>query len=145
VGASVARSGGKAQNAGASDVWSEGKAQIEDVSGARSEGEAQSEGGSKTSSYSRELAPFIFILGIVWPHNITYFFAAILRNSKMIISSPGIFNHLLRNDQIHSNSSTFRKISMQRDIIIRRVMTKFTQTPQLLERYPCSEISLSVG
>jgi hypothetical protein len=73
------------------------------------------------------------------------FFPPILRNSKMIISSPGIFHHLLRNDQIHSNSSTFRKISMHQDIIIRRVMTKFTQIPQLLERCPCIEISLSFG
>jgi hypothetical protein len=40
-------------------------------------------------------------------------------------------------DQIHSNSSTSRKISMQRDIVTRRVMTKFTQIPQLLERYLC--------
>jgi hypothetical protein len=51
----------------------------------------------------------------------------------MIISSPDIFHHLLRNDQIHSNSSTSRNISMQRDIIIRRVMTKFTQIPQSSE------------
>jgi hypothetical protein len=63
----------------------------------------------------------------------------------MNISSPGIFHHLLRNDQIHSNSSTSRKISMHWDIIIRRVMTKVTQIPRLLERYSCIEISLSFG
>ena len=51
----------------------------------------------------------------------------------MIISSPGIFHHLLRNDQIHSNSSTSKKIFMHRDIIIRRVMTKFTQISQSSE------------
>ncbi len=73
------------------------------------------------------------------------FFSPILRNSKMIISSPGIFHHLLRNGQIHSNSSTSRKISMHRDIVIFRVMTEFTQIPQPLERYPCIKISLSVG
>jgi hypothetical protein len=63
----------------------------------------------------------------------------------MIISAPGIFHHLFRNDQIHSNSSAFRKISMHQDIIVRWVTTKFTQIPQLLERYPCIEISLPVG
>jgi hypothetical protein len=85
------------------------------------------------------------MLDIVWPRNITYFSAAILRNSKMIISSPDIFNHLLHKDQIHSNSSAFKKTSMQRDIVIRRVMSKFTQIPQLLKRHPCNDISLSVG
>ncbi len=126
-------------------TWSEGKAQNEGASKARSEGKVQSEGGSNTTSYRRKLAPFIFIIGIVWPHNIIFFFLLILRNSKVIISPPGIFHHLLRNDQIHSNSSTSRKISMQRDIVTRWVMTKFTQIPQLLERYPCSGISLPLG
>ncbi len=74
MGASGARSEGKAQSEGALGAWSEGKAQCEGASGARSEGKAQSEGGSNTSSYHRKLAPFIFILEIVWPHNIIFFF-----------------------------------------------------------------------
>jgi hypothetical protein len=74
VGALEARSEGKAQSEGASRARSEGKAQSEGALGSRSEGKAQSEGGSNTSSYGRKLAPFIFILGIVWPHNITFFF-----------------------------------------------------------------------
>ncbi len=74
MGASEARSEGKAQSEGASGARSEGKAQSEGGSGARSEGKAQSEGGSNTSSYRRKLAPFTFILGIVWPHNIIFYF-----------------------------------------------------------------------
>ncbi len=74
MGALEARSEGKAQSEGASGAWSEGKAQSEGASEAWSEGKAQSEGGSNTSSYHRKLAPFIFILDIVWPHNIIFFF-----------------------------------------------------------------------
>ena len=73
-GASGARSEGKTQSVGALEARSEGKAQSEGASRARSEGKIQSEGGSNTSSYGRKLAPFIFMLGIVWPHNIIFFF-----------------------------------------------------------------------
>ena len=62
-----------AQSVGALEARSESKAQSEGALGTRSEGKAQSEGGSNTSSYRRKLAPFIFILGIVWPHNIIFF------------------------------------------------------------------------
>ncbi len=119
-GASGARSEGKAQSEGASGARSEGKAQSEGASGARSEGKAQSEGGSNNSSYRRKLAPFIFILGIVWPHNIIFFFLQSYATQRLLFL-PRVF------------------------FIICCVMTKFTQIPQLLERCPCIEISLSFG
>jgi hypothetical protein len=112
-GASKARSECKVQNAGASKARPESKAENEGASKARSEGKVQSEGTSNITSHRRKLGPLIFLIGIVCPHNITFFFLLILRNSKVIISSPGIFHHLLRNDQIHSNSSASRKISIQ--------------------------------
>ena len=90
-GASGAWSEGKAQSEGASGAQSEGKAQSEGASGAQSEGKAQSEGGSNTSTYGRKLAPFIFILGIVWPHNIIFFFLN-LTQLKDDYFFPGYFS-----------------------------------------------------
>jgi hypothetical protein len=86
-----ARSEGKARSEGASEARPEGKAHSEGASGARSEGKAQTEGGSNTSSYGRKLAPFIFILGIVWPHNIIFSFLN-LTQLKDDYFFPGYFS-----------------------------------------------------
>lgn len=76
----------------------------EDASGDWSERKAQSEDGSNTSSYRRKLVPFIFIFGVVWPHNIIFLFLQSYATQKWLF-----LHHLLRNDQIHSNSSIFRR------------------------------------
>ncbi len=122
----------KAQSEGASKAWSEGK--------------VQSEGGSNTTSYRRKLAPFIFIIGIVWPHNIIFFFRSNLTQLKGDYLSRVFFIICCVMTKFTQIPQLLERYSCSEiSFVTRWAMTKFTQIPQLLERYPCSEISLPVG